>query len=113
MKYEKYLIKKGNLDLLSSLKALDKKIQEKALEKAQTAINEVKSAKQRRIEKKEENFETLVRQMAEKLLKENKQYIGIKTAEEAIEKLDENTKEKEEGTNEQKTKKRTRKTAAK
>ena len=95
------------------MKALDKKIQEKALEKAQTAINEVKSAKQRRIEKKEENFETLVRQMAEKLLKENKQYIGIKTAEEAIEKLDENTKEKEEGTNEQKTKKRTRKTAAK
>lgn len=31
MNYEKYLIKKGNLDLLSSLKALDKKIVNKKM----------------------------------------------------------------------------------
>lgn len=92
------------------MKAIDNKIQEKALEKAQKAINDVKSSKQRRIEEKEESFEELVKQMAEKLLRENKQYIGIKTAEEAIEKLNEDTEEKEEKVNEEKTKKRVRKT---
>ena len=32
MKYEKYLIKRGKLDLLSSLKALDKKLLNEKLE---------------------------------------------------------------------------------
>lgn len=93
------------------MKALDQEIQAKALEKAQMAINEVKSEKQRRVERKEKSFEQLVREMAEKLLKENKQYIGIKTAEAAIEKIEDDTKEKEESPDEQKTKKRVRKTA--
>ena len=94
------------------MKALDKKIQEKALEKAQDAINTVKSRKQRKIEQKEESFEELVRQMAEKMIKENKQYIGIKTAEDAIDELN-NTKEKEESVSEEKKTKRVRKTRTK
>lgn len=91
------------------IKALDKKIEEKALEKAQKAINDVKTSKQRKIERKEENFEDLVKEMAEQLIKENKQYIGISTAEKALEKLNEETKEKEEMVNEEKPKKRVRK----
>lgn len=90
------------------IKALDKKIEENALELARNTVNEIKSTKQMRIEKKEKDFETLVREMAEKLLNENKAYIGKKTAEAAIEKIKGNTKEKEENRDEEKTKKRTR-----
>ena len=93
------------------MKAIDKKIQEHALEKAQIAINSVRSAKQKKIEQKEKNFESLVRDMAEKLLKENKQYIGIKTAEAAVEELRNDTKEKEVNKNVEKTKKTARKTS--
>ena len=43
MNYEKYLIKKGKLDLLSSLKALDKKLLNKALKKSgMNSIEELK-----------------------------------------------------------------------
>lgn len=93
------------------MKALDDKIKEQALETAQNAINQVKSKKQIKVEEKEENFEELVKKMAEKLLKENKQYIGIKTAEDAINVLQDETKEKEDNSDDEKTKKRIRKNA--
>lgn len=91
------------------MRALDKKIEEKALETAQEAIRAVKSSKEKKIEEKEEDFDTLVREMAKAMLNDNKQYIGIKTAEQAIEKIEKDTEEKEEEKNEEKTKKRTRK----
>ena len=43
MNYEKYLIKKGKLDLLSSLNALDKKLLNKALKNSEmNSIEELK-----------------------------------------------------------------------
>ena len=106
--YELYTTAPDVLD--KRMAALDKKIEEKALDTARKAIDEVKSSKQKRIEKKEENFDTLVKQMAERLLKENKPFIGKQVADEAIEKVRGNTKEKEENEDDEKPKKRTRRT---
>ena len=67
------------------MKALDKDAETKAIELAQEAINSVKASRKKTIDKKEENFKTLVREMAEKLLKENRAYIGLSLTEKAIE----------------------------
>lgn len=87
------------------MKAIDKQIEEKATELAKETIDEVRLEKERKIKKKEENFEELVRQMAEALVKENEKYVGKDVAEKAVKKI----KKTEEGgdTNEQK-EKRTR-----
>lgn len=88
------------------MKAIDEKIEEKAVDLAKEAIDEVRLEKERKIKKKEEEFEKLVKQMAEKMLNENKKYVGKDVAEKAIEKI----KTTEEGgkEHEQKTKKTTR-----
>ena len=87
------------------MKAIDKQIEEKATELAKETIDEVRLEKERKIKKKEKNFEELVRQMAEALVKENEKYVGKDVAEKAVKKI----KKTEEGgdTNEQK-EKRTR-----
>ena len=87
------------------MKAIDKQIEEKATELAKETIDEVRLEKERKIKKKEENFEELVRQMAEALVNENEKYVGKDVAEKAVKKI----KKTEEGgdTNEQK-EKRTR-----
>lgn len=91
------------------MKALDKDIEEKATKLAQETIDEVRLEKERKIRKKEDHFEELVRQMAESLLKENQKYIGKDITEKAIEKI--NGTEEGGETDEQKTtKKRTRRT---
>lgn len=77
------------------MKALDNEIQKEALKLAKNTMDEVKNEKQAKIEEKEETFEDLVRQMAEKILQENKNFIGKDVAEASIEKIqNENTKEK-------------------
>lgn len=87
------------------MKAIDKQIEEKATELAKETIDEVRLEKERKIKKKEDNFEDLVRQMAEALVKENEKYIGKDVAEKAVKKI---KKTEERGdTNEQK-EKRTR-----
>lgn len=75
------------------IEALDKQIEKEALKLAQNTLEEVKNEKQEEIEQKEESFEDLVRQMAEKILQENKKFIGKDVAEASIEKI-KNTKEK-------------------
>lgn len=87
------------------MKAIDKQIEEKATELAKETIDEVRLEKERKIKNKEKNFEELVRQMAEALVKENEKYVGKDVAEKAVKKI----KKTEEGgdTNEQK-EKRTR-----
>ena len=87
------------------MKAIDEKIEENAVNIAREAIDEVRLEKERKIKKKEEEFEKLVKQMAEKMLNENKKYIGKDVTEKAIEKI-----QKEEGgkEHEQKAKKTTR-----
>lgn len=90
------------------MKALDDRIEEEATKLAKESIDEVRIEKERKIKKKEDSFDELVRQMAESILKENQRYVGKEVTEKAIEKIN-NTEEggKE---NEQKTKKRTRRT---
>ena len=88
------------------MKAIDEKIEENAVNIAREAIDEVRLEKERKIKKKEEEFEKLVKQMAEKMLNENKKYIGKDVTEKAIEKI----QKTEEGgkEHEQKAKKTTR-----
>ena len=88
------------------MKAIDEKIEENAVNIAREAIDEVRLEKERKIKKKEEEFEKLVKQMAEKMLNENKKYVGKDVTEKAIEKI----QKTEEGgkEHEQKAKKTTR-----
>ncbi len=69
------------------MKAIDESIENNAVKLAKEAIDEVRLEKERKIKKKEENFEELVRKMAESLLNENKKYVGKEVTEKAIEKI--------------------------
>lgn len=90
------------------MRALDKQIEERALELAKNTLDEVKTEKERKIRKKEKDFENLVKKMAEELLKENQAYVGKEITEEALERI-ENDKT-EEGGNEDEQKKATKRT---
>lgn len=74
------------------MKAIDKEIEEKALEKAKLIVDEVKSEKEKSIEKREQTMEELIDDFAKVIINENKRYIGKEIADEAISKID-NTKE--------------------
>lgn len=96
------------------MKALDKEIEEEALEKAKKKVTEARSEKQKALQEKKENKRDLIDELAKLIIEENTQIIGSDIAEDAIEKIDnEKEKEKEGGTKDnvekQKTK-RTRKT---
>ena len=88
------------------MKAIDESIESNAVKLAKEAIDEVRLEKERKIKKKEDNFEELVRKMAESLLNENKKYVGKEITEKAKEKI----KKTEEGgmKDEQEAKKNTR-----
>ena len=88
------------------MKAIDEKIEKDAINLARETIDEVRLEKERKIKKKEEKFNELVRQMAETLLKENEKIVGKDVTEKAINKI--NNTEEEEENDEQETKKRTR-----
>ncbi len=94
------------------MKALDKEIQEEALDKAKKKVTEARTEKQKALQEKKENKRDLIDELAKLIIEENTQIIGSDIAENAIEKID-NEKEKEGGTKDnvekQKTK-RTRKT---
>jgi len=93
------------------MKELDVQIEEKATELAKQAINSLKTEKQRKVMNKEKNFEQIVKEMAEDILKENKKIIGEENVSKAIEKIKNDevktktTKERGKK-NEEKTKKR-------
>lgn len=88
--------------------ALDKKIEEEALKLAIEKVEEVKTEKQKKLQKKEKSFEELVKDLAKQMLKENQTVLGQQTAKEAINKIDE-TKEEGGSEDEEKPKKRIRK----
>lgn len=89
------------------MKAIDNKIEEDAIQLATETIDEVRLEKERKIEKKQRDFDKLVSQLAETLVKENEKYIGKDVSKQAIERI----KNTEEGgsADEQKAKRRTRK----
>ena len=79
------------------MKELDIKIEQDAIKKANEAIYDVveENEKQRRAKRKEEELNKLIDQMAKALIEENKRSIGQDVAEEAIEKIDKDSKKKE------------------
>lgn len=95
------------------MEALNKTIEEKALEMAKGYVDQIKSEKEKAVEKKEKSFDELVKEMAQIILKENEQYIGKEVAQEAINRVNGKTskKTKEGGNvNDKEEKKRTRRT---
>ncbi|MBO5412883.1 MAG: hypothetical protein J6A29_01000 [Clostridia bacterium] len=87
--------------------ALDEKIEQDALKLAIEKIEEVKSDKEKKLEKKEKSFGELVKEMAKQMLQENQTVLGHDIAKEAINKIDD-TQEEGGEENEKKTIKRTR-----
>lgn len=87
------------------MQALDQKIEKEAVNLARETINVVREEKERKIKNKEDNFEALVKKMAEDMLKENQKYVGKEVTEKSIKKI----RGTEEGgvANEQKTKRAT------
>ena len=78
------------------MEAINKQIEEQALELAKQKVDEIKSEKEKIIEKKEQTFDELVDELATLIIKENKQYIGKDIAKEAIKRIkNEGTEEKE------------------
>lgn len=71
---ELYITAQDVLD--KKIRALDAQIQEKALQEARMAIEEVKSEKQKQLEHKELTIDDLIADMATQILEESKGYIG-------------------------------------
>lgn len=84
------------------LQVLNKQIEEKALEMANNAIEEVKSERQKQYELKSNSIEDLAREMAALMIDENDSYIGEDIAEEAIKKLNNKIEQWEEETKDEK-----------
>lgn len=89
------------------IQVLDKEIKDKAIDLANETIEKVKSRPQQIAEDKQNNFEELVRKMAEIVISDNKSYVGENVANEAIKELN-SSKEGGKTTNE-KEKRKTRK----
>ena len=81
------------------VKALDQMVHDKAVDLANETIEKVKSKNQQKAEDTEENMEELVRKMAQIIIGDNRNYVGLDTAAEAIKEL-ENSKEEGEENNE-------------
>ena len=93
------------------MKAIDEQIEKEAVKLARESIDEARAEKERKIKKKEEQYEELVKQMAEALIKENEKYVGKDVSADAIKRINDNEEKKEEIEDEQETKKRTRRTS--
>ncbi|MBQ2916907.1 MAG: hypothetical protein IJE59_01830 [Clostridia bacterium] len=78
------------------MEAINKEIQEKAMQLAREKVEEIKSEKQKIIEKKEKSFDQLVEELATVIIKENKNYVGKEVAEKAVKRIKkQDTKEEE------------------
>ena len=75
------------------MRELDRRIEEEATNLARNTVEKVKSRKQMKVEEKERNFDDLIKEMAEVLLKENKNFIGADVTEEAIKEINGETEE--------------------
>ncbi len=71
------------------IKALDKEIEDKAMELAQEKVLEARTEKELKLMQKEEDMDNLIDEMAKIILGENKEYIGQDIVEAASEKIDE------------------------
>ena len=71
------------------MKELDRQIEEEAVELAKEKVTEVRSEKQKALAEKRKKKDTLIEELAQLILSENKQIIGEDVAEEAINKIQE------------------------
>lgn len=78
------------------MKALDQKIEEEAIKKANEKLEEVaeETEKEREVRKKEEDLQSLINKMAKMLIDENEQLVGAEMARKAKDKIDEEDKGK-------------------
>ena len=76
------------------VKALNEVIHEKAVNLANNTVDRIKSKNEQKAEETEENMEELVRKMAQIIIGDNRNYVGVDVAAEAIKELE---KSKEEG----------------
>ena len=79
------------------IKALDKKIEKDAIEKAKEKIDQVKSEAQKEAEEKQRKMDDLIDEMAKMILESNKRYIGEETADLAIEKVEQDEAKRKRG----------------
>ncbi len=86
--------------------ALDEKIEQEALKLAINKVEEAKSEKEKKLEKKEKSFSELVKEMAKQMLNDNETILGKEIADSAIDKIN---KTKEEGGNDNEEKEKTTK----
>ena len=89
------------------IKALDRKIQESASQRANEAIDKAISAKQKKAEEKEDTMEDLIQNLAQIIIKENRQYIGQDVVDEALKEINGENDKKEEDSDVQETKETT------
>ncbi len=93
------------------MKALDQKIEEEAIKKANEKLTQAvqEREKEREVRKKEQDMQALIRQMAKMLIDENEELVGTEIAKKAKDKIDEEDKGKGgEGNEEKQTKTTTR-----
>ena len=65
------------------MRALDAKIEQEAFNKANGAVIEAKSKKQKALERKENRMDDLIEQMAQLIIDENRAAIGNRVADDA------------------------------
>lgn len=79
------------------IEELDKMINERALNLANETVDRVymRNKRQKELEMKEENLDSLIKEMAKNLIEENEGYIPKNIAEESIKEIDKNNETKE------------------
>ena len=90
------------------MKALDKEIEQEALEKAKAKVTEARSEKQKTLQEKKNNKRDLIDELAKLIIEENTQILGADIAQSAIEKVDD--KKEEGGTKDNVKKEKTKRT---
>lgn len=75
------------------MKALDREIEQEAIEKAKAKVTEARSEKQKALQEKKDNKRDLIDELAKLIIEENAQIVGTDIAQNAIDKID----QKEEG----------------
>ena len=71
------------------MKIIDEKIQKEAFDKANQKVIEAKSDKQKALEQRENNMDSLIDQMAKLIIEQNKYIVGEDIAESATQKIEE------------------------
>ena len=77
--------------LNKKMKEIDKMIEEKAMDLANTKVEQAKTELEKQIEERENNMDDLISQMAKIIIEENEPYIGKELKDKAIEKVDEDS----------------------